>query len=199
MLKHTTVLAIMMQHQVAIRRLLPDQPPSDTTVSWWRSCALDADADPALSVAVEQGPKILSLDVISGYALQRILGIDCVHVEGESIRAQDVLLHPILLINEELPHLTGDIVRSKYLIQRMQADVLFPVIWVTAPVEISLQFEPKKTQNPRAGQVANALQSERHLSKGELEMLQAKELGITPAALRKRRSRARARLKNGKK
>jgi hypothetical protein len=120
-------------------------------------------------------------------------------VEGESIRAQDVLLHPILLINEELPHLTGDIVRSKYLIQRMQADVLFPVIWVTAPVEISLQFEPKKTQNPRAGQVANALQSERHLSKGELEMLQAKELGITPAALRKRRSRARARLKNGKK
>lgn len=195
----------MVQHQVAIRRLFPDQSPSDTTVSWWRGCPLEADADQALSVAVEQmpdveqGQQVLSLDAISGYALQRLLGIDCVHVGGEAIRAQDVLLHPILLINAESPDLTGDIVRSKYLIQRMQADVSYPVIWVTAPVDILLQFEPKKTQNPRAGQAANALQSERPLSKGELEMLQAKELGITPAALRKRRSRAKARLKNGKK
>ena len=106
-----------------------------------------------------------------------------------------VLLRPVLLVKQPAPVITGDISYSTLLIRRLHPERLYPVIWVSRAVKNALDKKapaPKKISKPI--QTSQPSIPNNALSKGELARREADSLGISPAALRKRKSRERLRM-----
>lgn len=100
-------------------------------------------------------------------------------------------IRPVLLLIGEPPMITGDTETSMRQIRRMNLESSYPVIWVKQPVFFDA-FEVHE-KPPIASQVkeSESRPPKIRLSKGDISRIEAEQLGISPAALRKRKSRER--------
>ncbi|MFQ3217395.1 hypothetical protein [Paraperlucidibaca sp.] len=145
------------------------------------------------------------VEFVSGNYLKSLLVKDINELDAESNPVGNlsdiVLMRPILLVKQPSPVITGDISHSTLLIRKLHPKHLYPVIWVSRSVSnvpVKIVPYPKKTSKPiKASQLPIP---EKAPSKGDISRSEAESLGISPAALRKRKSRERLRrLANEKK
>ncbi|MEK6789850.1 MAG: hypothetical protein AABY68_12960 [Pseudomonadota bacterium] len=140
-----------------------------------------------------QGAELVTGSYLKSLLIEDTQETDC-GLEPAGNLSDIVLLRPVLLVKQPDPVITGDISYSTLLIRRLNPELLYPVIWVSRAVKAAQDKKaptPKKTSKPiKTSQLSipnNAL------SKGEIAQREAESLGISRAALRKRKSRERSR------
>ncbi len=177
--------------------------PSLDLVNRWSTLKVDIpdDADSTEEVCLatqtqERSPTIEGVGLMTGMQLHSLIeeqdykniGIEVV----DNIDLDTALIvRPILLVAGDQQRVTGDIRSSIRHIRRMNLESSYPVIWVNMPV-ICVESDVPKT--PIFDDQVKASQSQTHitrLTKGDISRIEAETLGISPAALRKRKSRER--------
>ena len=145
------------------------------------------------------------VEIVSGNYLKSLLVEDINELDAESSPVGNlsdiVLMRPILLVNQPHPIITGDISHSTLLIRKLHPERLYPVIWVNRIVSnIPVESTAKSQKTSKATKASQSPIPKKGLSKGDISRREAEAFGISPAALRKRKSRERLRrLANEKK
>lgn len=154
---------------------------------------------------IEQAPRIETVSQMTGNQLRSLIGgAEHTSLCSENFDNLDLetllLLCPILLVDGDPPSLTGNIHLSIRNILRMNFNAYYQVLWVSKGV-VCDEFVIPKTPSFEVQVKASELQTHKNrLTKGDISRKEAEMLGISPAALRKRKSRERLRsLTNEKK
>ena len=147
-----------------------------------------------------QGVEFVSGNYLKSLLIEDIDEADC-ELEPAGNLSDIVLLRPILLVKQPNPVITGDIRHSTLLIRKLNPECLYPVVWVNRLVSnITVESTAKSQKTSKPTKASQSPTSKKVLSKGDISRREAEALGISPAALRKRKSRERLRrLANEKK
>ncbi|MFD0949115.1 hypothetical protein ACFQ0F_01675 [Paraperlucidibaca wandonensis] len=147
-----------------------------------------------------QGVEFVSGNYLKSLLVEDIDEADC-ELEPAGNLSDIVLLRPILLVKQPNPVITGDIRHSTLLIRKLNPERLYPVVWVNRLVSnITVESTAKSQKASKPTKASQLPIPKKALSKGDISRREAESLGISPAALRKRKSRERLRrLANEKK
>lgn len=204
-------------HPVAFKSLRQRDTAQDQSIAlMWRSNFADeselkavADFEPPKSNAyknsellIDSSPTFDSITILTGHELMQLAGLNDANIIAarNDYELQHTLLsQPILLAKEKPIVLTGNIAHAKRLISQMQRDKIYPALMVTKRINLSPAYEPAKPQRKATiKRKAPNKTNQKKILKGEIERQEAAKLGISAAALRKRRSRANRALENEK-
>lgn len=159
-------------------------------------------SEPSTENVDEKSPKFVSFLELTGAKLKRIAELDDDNdlQLDTKLDIKELLVSPILVVRSESSalYLTGDIDRSKRMIALMDPNKRYQVILTDSQLKTTLdnskiKSKPKLTGPLNTPKKAKQPYSKPKISKGEIARAEAAALGISPAALRKRKSRARLR------